>query len=197
MATSKSLPKTTIFIDWSNVFIPAKNIYNERIYPEKIRDLLIHLFKENNIIQTHLFSAKDSKNIHQEGFFITTKKKGIIVHTEELIKRIAKVYCKQCDTYVENPICSNCGKQMSLPPHKSKKIDILLAVTMLKLSDTFDEIIVVSGDQDFIPAIKILRHERGKKVHVASFKKSLSHELITETDGTPIILDKYINKIKQ
>ena len=196
MTTSNSLPKTTIFIDWSNVFIPAKNIYNERIYPEKIRDLLIHLFKENNVIQTHLFSSKDSKNIHQEGFFITTKKKGIIVHTEELIKRPTKVYCKQCDTHVENPICSNCGKQISLPPYKKKKIDIKLATVMLNISDTYEEAILVSGDQDFIPAIKVLRKERGKKIHTASFRKSLSHELIEETDRI-IFLDEYISKIKQ
>jgi len=196
MLKSKPHLKTTIFIDWSNVFIPAKNIYGEKISPKKLRQLLIDLFKDNTIIQTHLFSSKDSKNKGQENFFISRKREGIIVHTEELIKRPTKVYCKKCDAYIANPICCNCGEQISLPPYKSKKIDIKLATVMLDISDTYEEAILVSGDQDFIPAIRMLREKRGKKIHTASFKKSLSHELVEETDRI-VILDKYISKIKQ
>lgn len=197
MMKSSALPKTSIFIDWSNVYMRAKKEYGKKVLPEKIENLIISLFKDNKIIQTHMFCSIDENNEGQKRFFITTRKKGILVYTEKLVERPATVFCDSCDKYIEHPLCCDCGNAIYLSPHKSKKIDILLAVTMLKLSNTYDELILVSGDQDFIPAIKVLRNERGKKVYIASFKKALSHELITETNGSPIILDKYINKIKQ
>ena len=196
MTKNKILPKTSIFIDWSNIFIPAKKNFGTKVSPDKLRQFLIDEYKDNSIIQTHLFSSIDIKNKGQVNFFITIRKSGIIVHTEELIQRPAKIYCKECNTEIENPICYSCGKQISLPPHKSKKIDIKLATVMLNISDTYEEAILVSGDQDFIPTIKVLREERGKKIHVASFKKPLSHELVVETDIITI-LDKHINRIKQ
>lgn len=168
MAKDKHLTKTTIFIDWSNIFVPAKKNFSTKVSPDKLRQLLIDKFKDNSIIQTHLFSSKDSKNKGQENFFITVRKSGIIVHTEELIQRSAKIYCKECDTEIENPICPSCGKQISLPPHKSKKIDIKLATVMLNISDTYEEAILVSGDQDFHKAICRIK-DLGKRIEIAYF----------------------------
>lgn len=90
--------------------------------------------------------------------------------------------------------CPNCGEEYNLPPHKSKRIDVRMTAQLLDKINTYDEVIIVGGDQDFIPVIRILRRDKGKKVYIASFEEPLSSELVTEVDGINI-LDTHIDKI--
>jgi uncharacterized LabA/DUF88 family protein len=59
--------------------------------------------------------------------------------------------------------------------------------------NTFDIAILVSGDGDFVPAVKVVQ-EKGKSVENAYFKHSLSWHLKQECDKsvqlTKDILDK-------
>lgn len=60
---------------------------------------------------------------------------------------------------------------------KEKCVDIATATNILLYSSYYDIALVVTGDKDFLPAlnkVKIL----GKQVHIASFQKSCSTELI-------------------
>ncbi len=67
---------------------------------------------------------------------------------------------------------------------------------MLQTSHLYEEAILISGDQDFIPIIDHIRHEEGKKVTIVSFGEPLSYEYRTSCD-TLIILDDHIEDIKQ
>lgn len=73
--------------------------------------------------------------------------------------------------------------------------DIHIAVDMVKgtYENTFDIAILVSGDGDFVPAVKVVQ-EKGKSVENAYFPKSLSWHLKQECDSsiqlTKEILDK-------
>ena len=59
-----------------------------------------------------------------------------------------------------------------------KEVDVSLACELLShaLLDHYDVAIVVSGDRDFVPAIKKVQ-EAGKRVEVASFRANLSEEV--------------------
>lgn len=188
----KPIPKTAIFIDYSNVFIPGRNLFGINIDPPK---MINFLSKGKNIVHTYLFSSENPKNKGEINFYRVMRTKGIIVETERLVERPVKIYCPNCKELLMPLNCPNCGEEYNLPPHKSKRIDVRMAAQLLDKCHTFDEVIIVGGDQDFIPIIRILRKDKGKKVYIASFQEPLSSELITEVDGITI-LDKHVDKIK-
>jgi len=74
--------------------------------------------------------------------------------------------------------------------------DVKLSNNLLMgaVKDLYDTAIVVSGDEDFIDSIKIVRTEYKKKVGNAYFIKSSSYNLRRACDFT-IKLDNIINKI--
>ena len=66
---------------------------------------------------------------------------------------------------------------------EQKEVDVSMACTMLRhaIRDDFDTAIVVSGDRDFVPAIKMVQEE-GKTVEVASFSKCRSGAIERASD---------------
>lgn len=60
--------------------------------------------------------------------------------------------------------------------------DVEIAIDALHYSNTYDILILFSGDSDFLPLIRFLRNS-GKKAYVFSTKKSVSIELKTGADG--------------
>ncbi len=194
MANNKenpAIPKTSIFIDWSNIFVYAKNL-GIKIDPLRLCDMVS---TNKSVIQKHYFSAEDPSNAGQQRFHEGLKQRGFLVHTHELVERPGKIYCPNCNVEI-NYNCSKCNTMITLPPHKSKRIDILIALKLLQTSKLYEEAILISGDQDFIPLIDYLRHEEGKKITVVSFRGPLSYEYRASCD-TIIILDEYIEEIKQ
>jgi uncharacterized LabA/DUF88 family protein len=77
---------------------------------------------------------------------------------------------------------------------KQKEVDVSIAVEMLMhaVNDHYDVAILISGDRDFIPAIRAVQN-LGKKVEVAAFKDNISDEMIdiadifTNLSGIPMI----------
>ncbi len=74
--------------------------------------------------------------------------------------------------------------------------DVKLSNNLLMgaVKDLYDTAIVISGDEDFVDSIKIVREEYKKKVGNAYFVKSSSYNLRRACDFT-IKLDKIIDKI--
>jgi uncharacterized LabA/DUF88 family protein len=192
MTKNNFIPKTSIFIDYSNVYIPGRRLFNINIDPPKLIKLLS---KGKNIVHTYLFSSENPNNIGEINFYRVMRTKGIIVETESLVERPVEIFCPNCKEQLMPLNCPNCNEEFNFPPHKSKRIDVRMAAQLLETSHTYDEAIIIGGDQDFIPVIRILRRDKGKKVYIASFKQPLSGELVTEVDGITI-LDDYIDKIK-
>jgi uncharacterized LabA/DUF88 family protein len=73
--------------------------------------------------------------------------------------------------------------------------DIYLATDLIKGSyeDFYDVAIIVSGDEDFIPAIKVVQNN-GKKVINAFFPKSSSYLLRNCCDGSINLKNVLIKK---
>lgn len=187
----KPIRLQSIFIDWSNIFVHANSKYRTKIDPIKLCDLVSN---KDRVLQKHYFSGEDPDNTGQYNFHEGLKKKGFLVHTHELVNIPGKVYCPVCKIIMK-PVCEKCGNPTILPRHKSKRIDILIAQKLLQTSDLYDEAILISGDQDFIPIVDSLR-DIGKKVTIASFRETLSHEYLKSSDEI-IYLDDYIDEIKQ
>ena len=75
--------------------------------------------------------------------------------------------------------------------------DVKMSNTMIMgaVDDLYDVAIVVSGDEDFIDSINIVRKRYGKKVENAYFSKSSSSNL-RKACNFIINLDKIINKLE-
>ena len=78
-----------------------------------------------------------------------------------------------------------------------KGIDIALAIDMLSLGfhKAYDVAILVSGDGDFIPAVKVIK-SLGLRVEVAMFRNALNPDLKRIADRF-IALDELADKIEK
>ena len=60
--------------------------------------------------------------------------------------------------------------------------DVGITVDAIRLSNSLDAIVLVSGDGDFMPLIEYLKYNQGKQVEVFSFGETTSGKLKEEVD---------------
>ncbi len=148
----KTLKRTAIFIDASNVYYSQRTLGWQIDYQK-----LINFFKqETKLTKAYFYSGVVSNNQAQQKFFSKMKQFGYIVKSKEVkwIKDKRKKIIK--------------GKG---------NLDIELALDMVLESKKFDSAILISGDSDFEPIVKHLK-EKKKKVIVISSRGHISRELI-------------------
>jgi uncharacterized LabA/DUF88 family protein len=83
------------------------------------------------------------------------------------------------------------------PHYSQKKVDVLLAMDMLRLvmKRAVQQVILVASDSDYIPAIKEVKDE-GVKVHLYYYSGNHyvhSRELVNECDVTHHITEELVN----
>jgi len=96
---------------------------------------------------------------------------------------------------IRTNLCGKCGNKEI--KYIQKGVDVSLATDILRhsLQKSCDIYIVVSGDEDYKDAIECAK-ERGVKVWVASFRKSLSSDLRKSADKV-ILLDDINKEIRK
>lgn len=178
-----------ILVDGSNLFLSSKRLGKNVWPPDLARLLLPHI--EGDLDQIHsiyYFTSVDRRNQAQRRALNHMAKSGVIVHDFDLKDYSGRKKCAKC-----NRTCEECGRDLRKKPHKEKMVDIALATKAIELAyqddphcDTF---VIVSGDKDLIPAIRLLRERLGKAVIIAGFRhvepefNSLAYELDKEVDG--------------
>ena len=61
--------------------------------------------------------------------------------------------------------------------------DIGLAMDTIEMAPKLDTIVIVSGDGDYVPLVRHLRHALGCRIEAVAFGKSSSADLIKEVDS--------------
>ena len=163
-----------IFIDVQNLYHSAKNLYGARInYKELIKNLIAgrklvralgYVIKAESAVtaeQQHRIEAgeieKREKTTKSEAsFFEALKQSGIELRMKDI--QIFHGGAKKADW------------------------DVVMAIDAVRMSESLDVIILVTGDGDFIPLIEYLRSGRGKIVEVAAFSRSASGKLKESAD---------------
>ena len=76
-------------------------------------------------------------------------------------------------------------KDIQIYPGGMKKADwdVGMAVDAIRLSDSLDAVILVTGDGDFLPLIDYLRWGRGQVVEVSAFSRTASAKMKEEADN--------------
>lgn len=169
--------RTIMFIDNSNIFRNLNLVGSDfRIDYKRFH---MAMEKEGPIWETHFFATEaideDYAREKQNDFYNFLRLSlGYNVHTVRLKTREVR--------------CQNCG--MNWLSHVEKGIDVWLASKMLILlsRQAFDTCVLVSGDGDYLEAVKEVRN-MAKKVELVAFRGSYSRELADQVTKIIFIED--------
>jgi len=179
--------KVSIFIDGNNFYHGLRATYGKEKSLKKFdfNKFLSHLTKDNIIVNIFYYNVELDKAHNSE------KHKSQKEFFDNLLKipKLNLILCKLLKRKLKNT------KNYY---YVLKEDDIHMAVDMVEQAyeDKFDIAILVSGDGDFVPAVKAVQR-KNKIVENIYFKKSSSRNLKTHCNSsfelTKEILDKFFN----
>ena len=161
-----------IFIDIQNLYHSAKNLYQGRV---NYGELLKHLTASRKLIRVIAYVVKSEGIVEMGGAkqeaapaqngsaTLPTSRGGESSFFEALEKEGMELRLKDLQVY----------------PGGMKKADwdVGMAVDAIRMANSLDAIILVTGDGDFVPLVEYLKWGLGKQVEVAAFGRSTSTRL--------------------
>ena len=194
---SKENKRAIVFVDANNWYHNVKKIFRPReISIKKISDLICTNLKLNLIEIRWYASIPDisdgEKTYHHHMRFLSElEKEGVKIVTRKLQRLSSKeILKKKKDTVDSLDLCSNCKPLIEASfldladiNRKEKGIDVWIAVDMVRKSIVeaeCDICILISGDTDFVPAVKLIK-KAGKEVLSAFVPFGYSTELRNST----------------
>ncbi len=142
-----------VFVDVQNLYYSARNIYKSKV---NFRAILKEAVKERSLIRAIAYVIKaDVKD--EANFFEALKNLGYEVKEKDL--------------------------QIFFGGARKGDWDIGIAMDMIELAPKLDTVILVSGDGDFVPLVRHVKHALGCFVEMMAFGKSSSQKLIEEADN--------------
>jgi len=153
MKPQTSNQRVGVFIDVSNLYHSAKNLYRAYVnFGQVLKDVV----GSRQLVRAIAYAIR--ADIEQEqAFFDALKKVGFEVKAKDL--------------------------QVFAGGAKKGDWDVGLALDAIKIAPHLDVVVLVTGDGDFIPLVSYLKENKGCKVELASFGKTTSGKLIEEADS--------------
>lgn len=153
MPTAYKDQRVGIFIDIQNLYHSAKNLYRARV---NFRELIKAVVGNRKLIRAVAYVVKSETALGEKSFFEALSQVGLELRTKDL-----QIY-----------------------PGGQKKADwdVGLAVDAIRMADSLDVVILVTGDGDFLPLVEYLKWGMGKQVEVAAFSKTTSGSLKEHAD---------------
>ncbi len=153
MPTAYKDQRIGIFIDIQNLYHSAKNLYRARV---NFRELIKAVTGNRKLIRAVAYVVKSETALGEKSFFEALNQVGLELRTKDL-----QIY-----------------------PGGQKKADwdVGLAVDAIRMADSLDVVILVTGDGDFLPLVEYLKWGLGKQVEVAAFSKTTSGSLKEHAD---------------
>lgn len=137
-----------IFIDVQNLYHSARNLYHGRV---NYAELIKHLTGGRELIRSIAYVVKSETAVGEASFFDALEKAGMELRMKDL--------------------------QIYADGTKKADWDVGMAVDAIRMAETLDVIILVTGDGDFIPLVDFLRWGKGAYVEVAAFGRSANAKL--------------------
>lgn len=163
--------RVAIFIDAANVFY-AQRTLGWRIDYGK---LATYLADETTLVGLYYYTGNVGSHEKQTAFIRKLELLSYIVTAKE-VKFI---------------------KVQGAPDLPKGNLDVELALDAFRLRDTYDTMILFSGDSDFAYLLDLLKEE-GKQIIVVSMRGHVARELIVRAKYLPLPkLRNFIEKIKE
>lgn len=140
-----------MFIDVQNMYYSARNIYGSKV-------------NFGNIVKA---GAGSQKLIRAVAYTISTKTGDELPFFEALHKSGIEVNTKELLEYESG--------------QKKGDWDVGITVDIIRMLDTVDVVVIVSGDGDYVPLGEYIKN-RGRIFHVMSFRESTSTKLVECAD---------------
>lgn len=150
-----------IFIDVQNLYHSAKNLFQARV---NYKELLKEVTAGRKLIRAIGYVVKTETTEGESAFFEALTKAGVELRVKDI--------------------------QIFAGGAKKADWDVGMAVDTIRMADSFDAIVLVTGDGDFCPLVEYLKWGLGKTVEVAAFSRSTSLKL-KESADTFITLDEF------
>jgi len=141
-----------VFIDVQNIYHSAKNLYQKRA---NFKEILKSAVAGRQLIRAICYGIRTESG-DETAFFDALQRMGIEVKLKDL--------------------------QIFPGGMKKADWDVGLAIDAVRLSNSLDVIIIVSGDGDYVPLIEYVQSTRGCRAEVVAFKESASAKLISAVD---------------
>jgi uncharacterized LabA/DUF88 family protein len=155
-----------IFIDVQNLYHSARNMYRGRVnYAELMKNLVdgreliraIAYVVKSEGTPAEVSRSEGTRSLSTEAsFFEALEKAGLELRMKDL--------------------------QMWADGTKKADWDVGMAVDAIRMADSLDVVVLVTGDGDFIPLVEFLKWGKGVYVEVAAFGKSASSKLHESAD---------------
>lgn len=154
MAAINPNQRLGILIDVQNIYHSAKNLYNSRV---NFGALLKTLTAHRSLVRAVAYVVKSDTAFGEESFFEALRKTGLELRVKDL-----QIY-----------------------PGGSKKAnwDIGMAIDAVRMAESLDAIVLVTGDGDFIPLVEYLKWGKGLFVEIAAFSRTASSRLRDVADS--------------
>ena len=141
-----------IFVDVSNMYHSAKNLYKKRV---DFREILKEAVAGRKLIRAICYVIK-TETEEVTPFFEALRKQGFEVKMKDL--------------------------QIFAGGAKKADWDVGITVDAIKMAEKLDVIVLVTGDGDYIPLVSYLQNTKGCLVEVIAFHQTASSKLIEESD---------------
>ena len=177
--------KYALFVDLTNFytrFIKSNLGTEENLVLILLIGLILVFFHQCSLMKYQMFGFSiQAKNLVPKGAKITNQ------YMNQLISRINQqkgvtAYNVNISGEQREPFkskCENCGNETDTIWKSEKGIDSSLIVHLFDTMESWNVAYLLSGDADFVPAVKSLRR-RGKIVNGAGFTANASSALIRE-----------------
>lgn len=141
-----------VFVDIQNLYYSAKVLHGKKV---NFKQVLEEALSERKLIRAIAYGIKTMEGL-EDRFFEALENSGYEVKTKDL----------------------------QIFPGGAKKgdWDVGITVDMIKLSQSLDVVVLVSGDGDYVPLVEYIQSTFGSRVEAIAFKESTSAKLIEVVD---------------
>lgn len=152
--------RIAVLMDVQNIYHSARNIYKSKA---NFKEILKTSVADRKLIRAIAYVIRTESG-EEQAFFDALTKFGIETKTKDL--------------------------QIFLGGMKKGDWDVGLTVDAIRLSESVDVIVLITGDGDFVPLVEYLKNN-GTQVEVIAFEKSASSKLVEACDDfTDLSQDK-------
>ena len=141
-----------IFVDVSNMYHSAKNLYKKRV---DFKEILKEAVAGRKLIRAICYVIK-TETEEEAPFFEALSKQGFEIKMKDL--------------------------QIFAGGAKKADWDVGITVDAIKMAEKLDVVILVTGDGDYVPLVSYLQNTKGCLVEVMAFHQTASSKLIEESD---------------
>ena len=141
-----------MFIDVQNMYYSAKNLYGQKV---NFGNIVKEAVAGRKLIRAIAYVVK-TESKEEQPFFEALYNLGIETREKDL--------------------------QIFITGMKKADWDVGLTVDAIRLSQSLDAVVIVSGDGDYLPLVEYLQKSAGKQVEVVAFGDTVSAKLTEAAD---------------